>query len=178
MRSRLKTIGVLTTILLLCGFLTYSFVSPKGFFSGLKGDLKNIEPASEFAYTDLDGNPVLLSTVKGKPLIINSWATWMPFSKDELAMLNEVKKQYGDTVEILAINRMEDREFIKSFLSTYGTLRNITFLTDPTDNFYKAVGGYAMPETVFYAENGTIVFHKRGTLTRDELDEKIKNILK
>lgn len=173
----MKTISMLTAIVILCAFLTYSFVSPKGFFSRLQGDLKNIEPAAEFAYTDLDGNTVLLSSVKGKPLVVNSWATWMPFSKDELILLNELKKQHGDKLEILAINRMEDREFIKSYLSTFGIERIVTFLTDPSDTFYKAISGYAMPETVFYTYDGTISFHKRGVLTEDEISEQVKNIL-
>lgn len=177
LNTRVKVIGVLLGVLAVLGFLTYSFISPYGIFSGLSNDLKNIEPPIEAAYTDLDGNAVLLSSMKGKPLIVNSWATWMPFSKDELALLNDVKKQYGDSIEILAINRMEDKEFIKSFLSTYAIERTITLLTDPTDNFYKAIQGYAMPETVFYRDDGTLMMHKRGVLTRDELVGYIKLIL-
>lgn len=174
-----RTIGILVLVVTLFGLVTYSFVSPKGLFSGLKNDLKVIDPATEeLAYTDLDGNRVLLSSVKGKPLIINSWATWMPFSKDELAMLNELKKEYGDRVTILAINREEDKEFIKSYLAQFGISQDIMILVDPGDTFYKGIGGYAMPETVFYHDNGIIAVHKRGVLTMEELKSNIENILK
>ena len=162
----------------MCGVVTYALIGQNSPFSGLHNDLKNIEPPESVPYTDLDGNIVTLNTYKGKPLVINSWATWMPFSKDELVLLNNVKKQKGDDVQIIAINRMEDRELIKSYINIFGLEQDIVFLVDQSDNFYKAVGGFAMPETIFYKKDGTITVHKRGVLTKEELEQNIENILK
>lgn len=172
-----RIILILIVVLLLLGLGTFLLVSPYSPFTGLQNDLKAIEPSQEASYLDLDGNPVLLSSMKGKSLIVNSWASWMPFSKDELSLLNEIKKKNGDSVHILAINRMEDRVRVRSYLDMYGIERNITFLVDPTDNFYRAIGGYAMPETVFYRKDGTLSAHKRGVLTAEELEAYTKSIL-
>ncbi len=177
-RKHIKTVLVLLSVVLLCGVGTFLIVSPYSPFTGLQNDLKEIEPPEEASYTDLDGIPVKLSTFKGKPLIINSWATWMPFSKDELNQLGELKDTYGDGIQILAINRMEDVERVKSYIEIFGLKKNIIFLIDPTDNFYKAIQGYAMPESVFYNRDGTINTHKRGVITVDEIKAATESILK
>ncbi len=164
-----KTLIVLIVIVCILAFLTYSFISPHGFFSGLSNDLKGIEAEEGFTYTDLDGNPIQLAEYKGKPLIINAWATWTPFSKDELILFSKYKAEYGDAVTVLAINRMENVATIKAYLDFIGKPGGIVFLGDPTDNFYKSIQGYAMPETVFYDSEGIIVNHARGVLTEEDI---------
>lgn len=180
MRSQIvaykKTIGILVLSVGVLAVLTYSFVSPNGFFSGLSNDLKEIEGKSEFVYTDLDGNPVSLVDYKGKPLIINSWATWMPFSAQELQLLGSAQKKFGDAVVIIAINRMEDVATIRAYKEYINAPQNIIFLSDPTDNFYKAVGGYAMPETVIYNDEGVIITHARGVLDEESLSATISGL--
>ena len=78
LRPHKKAISILLFILVVLGLLTYSFVGRHGIFSGLQNDLKVIDPGAELSYTDLEGNPVNLTAFKGKPLIVNSWASWMP----------------------------------------------------------------------------------------------------
>jgi thiol-disulfide isomerase/thioredoxin len=177
-KAHKKLILILIGTLVLLGGITYSFVSPYGIFTGLKNDLKTIDPDTESSYTDLDGNPVDLKSFKGKPLIINSWASWMPFSQTELPLLAKIKSEKGNSLHILAINRMENTAMIKSFLSAYtiGT-DTLVFLADPTDHFYSAIEGYAMPETVFYDSTGTLLIHKRGSLTEDELRGYVEALL-
>ena len=177
LRPHKKAIGILLSILVVLGLLTYSFVGKQGVFSGLQNDLKAIDPGVEFSYTDLEGNPVNLTAYKGKPLIVNSWATWMPFSKTELPLLEKIKAEKGDALNILAINRKEDKEVIKSYMNIFSIPSTIVFLVDPTDHFYKAIGGYAMPETIFYDGDGIIVSHKRGTLTEEELRTLVDSMI-
>lgn len=168
---------VLFSILAGIIFIVYSFVSPHGFLYGLSPELKKINPEPAFAYTRLDGTPVSLDMYKGKPLVINSWASWMPFSKDELHLLSDAKDTYGDQIEILAINRKEEIPMIRAFMSAFQIEEDITLLVDPTDHFYKAIGGQAMPETVFYTSEGVVSLHKRGVLTDEELRGTIDTLL-
>lgn len=171
-------LGMLVLGVLVCGALLFVFRSPLSPFSGLHNDLKTIEPPVELSYTDLDGNPVKFSDFAGEPLIINSWATWMPFSKDELQALMKLKESKGDQLTILAINRMEDRAVIRGYLAAFGIdSSKILFLVDPGDTFYKGVGGYAMPETVFYGKDGAITTHTRGVLVEEELIRSAEAIL-
>ena len=172
-------LGVLGGGVLISAAILFAFRSPLSPYSGLHNDLKTIEPPVELSYTDLDGNPVKFSDFRGEPLIINSWATWMPFSKEELQALMKLKESKGDQLTVLAINRMEDRAVIRGYLATYGIdTAKILFLVDPGDTFYKGVGGYAMPETVFYARDGAIMTHTRGVLVEAELVRSAEALLK
>lgn len=170
LKSHKITILILFLVVVVLGVVTYSFTAPQGIFSGLSNDLKVIENKEGTTYTDLDGTPVSLLDYKGTPLIINAWASWIPFSQEELKLLAKIKNTYGDSIVVLAINRKEDIPTIKAYLDFIGKQEGIIFLNDPSDNFYKAVQGYAMPETVFYNADGVIVSHKRGVLTEAELD--------
>ncbi len=171
-------LGVLFGVVLICGGLLFLLLSPLSPYSGLHNDLKTVEPPVEQSYTDLDGNPVRFSDFAGDPLIINSWATWMPFSKDELLALIALKESKGNSLTILAINRMEDKAVIRAYLATFDIDdTKIIFLVDPADTFYKGVGGYAMPETVFYAKDGVITAHTRGVLAPDELTRSAEALL-
>ncbi len=164
-----KTIVTILIVLAVAGFLTYSYTSKTGIFSDLQNDLKLVDTDVPFSYTDLDGNSIDLEQFKGKPLIINAWATWIPFSQTELVLMNEIQKKYGDTITVIAMNRMENIEVIKSYLSVFQIPRDILFIADTTDHFYKVVGGYAMPETLFYTSDGVLTMHTRGVLTEAEL---------
>lgn len=177
-RDNARILGVLLGVLVVLGFLTYSFTAPGGMFSGLQNDLKAIEPEADAGYTTLDGVPIELSEFKGKPIIVNAWATWMPFSKDELTLLTALHAEYGERISIIAMNRMETALTIRSYLALYGIPESITFLLDPKDSFYRAVSGYAMPETVFYRKDGTILTHKRGVLTEAELRGYVAELLR
>jgi len=176
-RAQRVTILVLVLILGVLSFITYSFVAPQGLFSGLSNDLRVIEKDSGVIYTDLEGNPVSLIDFKGEPLIINAWASWIPFSQNELKLLEKVKQTQGDRITVLAINRMEDVHTVKAYLEYIGKPEGIVFLTDATDNFYKAILGYAMPETVFYSRDGVLMNHKRGVLCETGLNDSLQMII-
>lgn len=176
-RKSVIVVWILLVIVLVLGFLTYSFIAPQGLFSGLPNDLKALQADDTVMYTDLDGNSVDLNNFKGKPLIINSWATWIPFSQTELPLLGQLKQKHGDAITIIAINRMENSGMIRSFMSTFAIADSLVFLSDPTDNFYKAIEGYAMPETLFYDADGNIVAHIRGVLKETEAENYINSML-
>ncbi len=172
-----KQLGVLVLIVTVLGFVTYDYLTPGLFFSRIQNDLKTIVPLEAASYTDLDGNPVSLEDYKGKPLLINSWATWMPFSQTELPLLARMHEEYGNRITIIAMNRMENPIIIRSYLAQYGipTDAFLIFL-DPTDFFYRAIQGYAMPETIMYRDDGTIQNHIRGTLNETELRQSLETL--
>jgi thiol-disulfide isomerase/thioredoxin len=171
------TLVVLCTILLGIAFVTYQFVAVNGMFSHLKNDLKIIEPEIEAAYLNLAGEPVSLATFKGNVLVVNSWATWSPFSKDELVALSALQSTYQEEVTVLAINRKEPPPIIRAYINMHMLDSNaMVYLSDPTDHFYTVSGGYAMPETIVYAKDGTIAAHIRGTLNKTELETLLQTL--
>ena len=79
-------------------------------------------------------------------------------------------KEYADQdVVVIAINRKEPMERAKAFLKSVGDFEAIKFAVDLTDAYYTSIGGFSMPETVFYDAEGNTVFHKRGFMDLDEM---------
>lgn len=127
--------------------------------------------------SDFQGRQVKLTQFVGKPLVINSWASWCPFCRTELPDFVSIQKELGDKVIIIAINRAETPDQAKGYIDTSGLTDSLVFLLDPRDEFYKAIGGIAMPETVFINKEGKIVDHKIGVMDKDEIQERIAKIL-
>lgn len=137
-----------------------------------------LEVAKTDVLLDSSGAPVSFEQYESTVRVINSWASWTPFSSTELPLLNELASQYKDSgVVFLAINRDEPVERIDAFLATLPPLQNITFIRDVEDSLYAASLGYTMPETLFYDADGNLIFHKRGALTREEAIEYIEAAL-
>ncbi len=124
------------------------------------------------------GDTVALSSFEGKPLIINSWATWCPFCIDELPDFALLENEFEGQVTVLAVNRRESVKKAESFLSSINlSTDSLTFLYDRRDNFYRKIGGFSMPETLFVNAKGEIVVHKRGIMDIEEMRENTLKIL-
>lgn len=132
----------------------------------------------EAPYTDLEGNPISLDQYLGKILVVTSWASWSPFSKDDLENMTELSAVYAEKdVVFMAINRKETKEQAARYLQTQPTFTNLVMVLDPRDYFYNAIGGYAMPELVVYNRRGEIINHFRGPATQSEVESVINELL-
>jgi thiol-disulfide isomerase/thioredoxin len=129
-------------------------------------------------YTDFDGNPADLDQYVGQVLVVHSWASWSPFSSSELQLLAEVAQAYAaEDVVVIAINRAEAKATAESYLRTIGVADQVRLIVDNDDRYYKSIGGYTMPETVFYDQTGNIIAHKRGELSTTEAESYIEQAL-
>ncbi len=136
-----------------------------------------LAPAPQFSLEDYNGTTVSLADFRGKPVVVNSWAVWCPFCAEELKDFAAVKSEFGDQLEIIAIDRAEPLERAKKFTDELGLTNRLIFLLDPTDSFYRSIGGFSMPETIFVDKEGQVRFHKRGPMDLEEIRERIQTIL-
>jgi len=127
------------------------------------------------AVVDYEKNEVQLSDFSGRPLVINSWAVWCPFCKKELAEFAALQEEFSNDITVIAIDRQESLKKAKGFTDEIGITEKMLFFLDPTDSFYKSIGGFSMPETIFVDGNGVIIVHKRGPM---DLEEMIEHTLK
>ncbi|MBI2640625.1 MAG: TlpA family protein disulfide reductase [Candidatus Sungbacteria bacterium] len=130
--------------------------------------------APGFALQDYNGREVKLSDFRGKAVLINVWSSWCPFCKEELLVLAEVQKEFGDKITIAAIDRTEPLEIAKKYSDQLGITDKFIFLLDPSDVFYQSIGGFSMPETIFVDKEGMIVFHKRGPMRANEVRRRVQ----
>ncbi len=133
--------------------------------------------APDFTVTDYDGNKVRLSDFKGKPVVLNFWATWCYYCKVEMPDFNEAYKKYPD-VQFLMVNATgtngETVETAKAYVEQEKFEFPVFF-----DNEYDALKTYGIssfPMTIFIDEDGNIVSQRIGMLTMDTLESEIKKI--
>ncbi|PIP86659.1 hypothetical protein COV42_00470 [Candidatus Campbellbacteria bacterium CG11_big_fil_rev_8_21_14_0_20_44_21] len=145
--------------------------------AGGKPVLPNFDKAPSFSLEDIEGKIVNLDDFKGRTVIVNSWATWCPFCVDELPDFAELQKEFGDKIVMIAINRQESLQKSKSFTDNLGITENMLYLLDPKDDFYKSIGGFSMPETLFIDGEQNIRIHKRGPMELSEMISRVNSIL-
>jgi len=131
----------------------------------------------EFSFENLEGEVVTQADFSGKALVVNSWAVWCPFCRNELPDFAELQKKYPEQLQVIAIDRAEPKEKQISFLEEIDVREELVFLTDTQDSFYRDIGGFTMPETLFVKPNGDILIHKRGFMDIEEMEEKAQQLL-
>ena len=130
-----------------------------------------------FTLKDWNGNEVSISDFEGTPLILNSWAVWCPFCVDEMPDFVTLQEELGNRVVIIVINRAESTELQKEFADKVGITDKLVFLNDPRDSFYRSIGGFGMPETLFIDKDGNIRLHRRGSMSLEEMRKQVQLIL-
>ena len=134
------------------------------------------EEVPDITLKDYDGNDVRLRDIEGDVVLLNTWATWCPFCVDEIPDFVQAQNEFGGRVTVVLINRQESLERAKKFTDELNATGNVITLLDPSDSFYKKIGGFAMPETLI-VKDSNIVLHKRGPMKFKEVVEKLQNAL-
>ena len=150
-----------------------SEITPQG--TTPTGNTKVIK-APSFVFENYDGEEISSESFLGKPHILNSWAIWCPFCVKELTDFAQLQEEFGDAITVVSINRAESLSRAKSYTDDLGATDKMTFLMDPGDKFYKAIGGFSMPETLFVNGEGEIVRHKRGFMNLAEMQQAIHDL--
>jgi cytochrome c biogenesis protein CcmG/thiol:disulfide interchange protein DsbE len=131
-------------------------------------------PAPPFAMTPVGGGPpVSLDSLRGRPLVLNFWATWCVPCYQEHPVLQRTAAARRDVAFYGVVYQDEEQriaEFLKRQGSAYPTL------VDPDSRAAIAYGIAGVPETYFIDPRGTIVDKFSGPLTQDALDERLQRI--
>ncbi|MDQ3662067.1 MAG: TlpA family protein disulfide reductase [Actinomycetota bacterium] len=109
-----------------------------------------------------------LQDLRGKPLVINFWASWCEPCKAEAPLLEEAHDAYAGEVSFLGVDVRDARSDARAFVAEYGV--GYPSVRDETRSIYRAYGLTGQPETFFIDSEGIIVDHVAGPLLRrDEL---------
>lgn len=171
----MNKIFVIIIGILILGGVGWLAVSSRGTPQGFVHQ-DQAERAPDFRLQDYNGKTVRFADFAGKPVVINSWAAWCPFCRKELVAFAAAQKEFGERVVIIAIDRAESRETAKKYTDELGVTHDLIFLLDPSDSFYRSIGGFSMPETIFVDADGFIREHKRGTMEIHEIRQKIQKL--
>lgn len=137
-------------------------------------------PAPNFDLQTIDGKDVRLSDFTGKPVLINTWATWCPPCRLEMPGIQAAYEQYqGQGLVVLGIdltvqdNLSQVPEFIREFKLTFPILLDVT--GDVSARLYGLRG---LPTSFFIDRSGTLRLIQIGGMTSEQLNENLAVILK
>ena len=128
----------------------------------------------ELVFKNYDGQEVHTGQFKGRPMLINAWASWCPFCEREFVDFVALQKEFGDRIVIIAVNRGEPLDAARTYTDGLGITKDLLFVLDQADSFYRSVGGFSMPESVFVDASGIIRDHKRGPMDALEMHRRVE----
>jgi peroxiredoxin len=133
--------------------------------------------AKSFTLESLGGNEEIgLENFKGKPIVINFWATWCGPCKQEIPFFEKTWKEYKDKgVVFIGIDVMDDKENAEEFIETLGI--SYTNLYDPSGKTSNAYGVVALPATFFIDKNGNIAVKHYGSFLGSDAEKAFKSYL-
>lgn len=121
---------------------------------------------------DVDGRPVSMESFKGKPVVVNLWATWCPPCRREMPVFRDAQDENKD-ITFVFVNQGESPDAVRGFLHTEGlVLQNV--LLDPGGKLAKEVGSMAMPTTLFYDLDGRLVGTRIGQVSEATLMQRLQ----
>ena len=137
------------------------------------------QTAPDFTVYDMDGNPHMLSDFRGKPVILNIWATWCGYCEAEMPDFEEKYQQYGDQIHFLMVDVTDGAQETVEKASAFIAERGFTF---PVyyDTELQAASAYntsGLPTTYFLDAEGYFVAWQQGMLTADTLQKGIDLLL-
>lgn len=137
-------------------------------------------PAPDFTvslWTSGASQKLHLADLKGKPVVLNFWASWCDNCQLEMPALEQAAKQYqAQGVVFVGLAYDDTAAHGKPFLQKYG----VTYPCGPDSDGSISVnyGVTGVPETVFIGRDGRIVSHTAGGLDASWIDGGVQGIVK
>lgn len=143
------------------------------------GQPEDENKAPDFTVENADGEAVSLSSMEGKPVVLNFWASWCPPCKSEMPDFQKAYETYGEEIQFMMVDltdgSRETRETAGEFIEEQG-------FTFPVYYDVNQEGAYAfyvsaLPATYFIDEKGRIVAVGKGMLDEEALEKGISYLI-
>lgn len=132
-------------------------------------------PAPDFTMTDADGATLTLADFKGKPVLLNFWASWCGPCASEMPDIQSAWEEHGNDVEFVIVNMTgmngETEQSAKAFLAE----NNYTFpcYFDANNSAATAFGVSSIPQTYLINAEGNIIGAYMGAMDASVLAQGI-----
>jgi thiol-disulfide isomerase/thioredoxin len=165
MRPRLLLVLIPVLIVVAAGAYWYNQRAPSAPVVG--------KPAPPFQLTSLDGSKQSLSDYRGRPVVLNFWATWCEPCKQEMPALQAAAAGRKDLV-ILGIDNVEAAVRVKPFVQPYGS--SFPILLDQVGTGIEQYRIVGMPTSFFVDRSGVLRASYQGALTPEVLRQDLAAI--
>lgn len=116
----------------------------------------------QFTLTGLEGDKLQLSSLLGKVVVIDFWATWCVPCRAQHPLYDQVQTKFKDRSDVvfLAVDTDEDRALVQPFLKQVNWSRKVYF----EDGLQRLLQVSSIPTTVILGKNGDIFTRMVGFL--------------
>jgi peroxiredoxin len=135
-------------------------------------------PAPALRLRGLDGGLVDLAALRGRPVVVNFWATWCEPCVREFPLLRQAAAGHRpDRLAVVGVLSGDRPAAARAFVRRHGATWPIA--VDPTPGAATAAtwGAVGLPHTFFVRPDGTLASHQLGEVTRASLDRQLRLIL-
>ena len=153
-----------------------------GLLSESEGPLDVGDPAPNFRLRSVNGEVIELADFEGnRHVILNFWASWTPFSPEEMPLLDQVHRQHRDELVVLGINIEKSEDVVRTFVDEDVDV-SYPILLDPDGSVVRRYRITTVPTSVFINRQGEIApidgqVKKNGAFTREELQRQVAALL-
>ena len=134
---------------------------------------------------DAQGYQKLVQQYRGKPLVVNFWATYCEPCRDEYPMLNELAKQYAPQgLKLIGVTLDQDGDVVlmRRFLARYKPIfPNYRMKAEEAEVAFRmaVLPGWngSLPITIFYGKDGRPVEYFSGERNREAYEGVIRSLL-
>jgi cytochrome c biogenesis protein CcmG/thiol:disulfide interchange protein DsbE len=133
-------------------------------------------PAPLFSLPLFDGGQFDLAAARGKPVLINFWASWCIPCEEEAAVLEQGSRAYRDRVVFVGVNVQDTEPLARDFLRRFG----VTYPNgrDASGAIAVDYGMSGVPETYFVDRDGRIARKWQGALDEARLRTFLDELLR
>ena len=134
------------------------------------------ELAPNFTLLTVSSGDFHLRDYKGRPVLINFFASWCLPCREEMPVLEKIAHEYESKgVVFLGIAIDDTEQKIKDFVAKYG----VTFPVglDKTAAIQKSFGLYGIPTTYFIDKQGIINYSHSGSVTEELMQHELDKLL-
>jgi cytochrome c biogenesis protein CcmG/thiol:disulfide interchange protein DsbE len=134
-------------------------------------------PAPPLRLQTLDGGRVDLAALRGRPVVVNFWATWCEPCVREFPLLRQAAaKHRPDRLAVVGVLVNDRPAAARDFVRAYGATWPVGL--DPAATTAGRWGAVGLPHTWFVRPDGTLASHQLGELTQAALDRQLAQILR
>jgi cytochrome c biogenesis protein CcmG, thiol:disulfide interchange protein DsbE len=132
-------------------------------------------PAPRVELPGLRGGRVRLAELRGRPVVLNFWASWCPPCLAEMPEFQRVHRRLGERVAFLGVNQRDQAQAAEELARSTGVTYPLA--VDTAGRSFDAFGGLGMPTTVLIGADGTVADIFAGQLDEPLLRERIRRYL-
>src|SRR5574344_1179350 len=132
--------------------------------------------APDFTVEMLDGSQVQLSSLRGKPVFLNFWATWCPPCVGEMPHFQALYPKYKDKINFLAVSIDAEKGTVEKFVAAKGF--NFPIAHDGKKNVAGLYSIEAIPTSLMLDKDGKVIAYHLGGMSAADLQKFLDTAIK